>query len=261
MDIKSRKKIEGIEFKDFCELVAKVTEYEELLKEESYRRNKSMGTCCQEVNQEVAMVDLFITWTFTCHLLVEKALDLWKKAQIVDTQVQYNFEVVKTNGIFDFLVKEKFITFPKDHRIPSKYELKGKTYYKYHHTTNACWGFRNVTQDRVNKGILKFPDKKEAMAIDEDPFPPVASINTASFDLRALIESKKVGKLSPRKVWVPKYCLVHVDKLKNEWSSLCIDPPSRRNAVKGIHQEIEQHNLYSKERRLSPKRKDELPKR
>ena len=52
------------------------------------------------------------------------------------------------------------------------------------------------------------------MAIDEDPFPPVASINTASFDLRALIESKKAGKLSSIKVWVPKYCLVHVDKLK-----------------------------------------------
>ena len=54
------------------------------------------------------------------------------------------------------------------------------------------------------------------MTIDEDPFPLVASINTANFDLRALIESKKVGKLSPRKVWIPKYCLVCVDRLKNE---------------------------------------------
>ena len=58
-----------------------------------------------------------------------------------------------------------------------------------------------MLQDRINKGILKFPDKKETMAIDEEPFPPVASVNTTSFDLRALIESKKVGKLSPRKVW------------------------------------------------------------
>ena len=64
----------------------------------------------------------------------------------------------------------------------------------------------------INKGILKFPDKNEAMTIDEDPFPLVASINTANFDLRSLIESKKVGKLSPRKVWVPKYCLVRVDR-------------------------------------------------
>ena len=48
--------------------------------------------------------------------------------------------------------------------------------------------------------MLKFLYKKEAMAVDGDPFPLVASINTASFDLRSLIESKKAGKFSPRKV-------------------------------------------------------------
>ena len=94
------------------------------------------------------MVDLSTRGAFTCSLLVENALDLWKKAQIVGIQVQYTFEVAKTKEIFDFLVKEKFITFPKDHRIPIKDELRGKTYYKYHnswnHTTNACWGFINV---------------------------------------------------------------------------------------------------------------------
>ena len=52
----------------------------------------------------------------------------------------------------------------------------------------------------INKRILKFLDKKEVMEIDDDPFPPVALINTASFDLRALIKSKKAGKLSPRKL-------------------------------------------------------------
>ena len=74
------------------------------------------------------------------------------------------------------------------------------------------------------------------MEIDEENFPQVASVNTTSFDLRALIESKKVGKFSPRKVWVPKYYLVHVDKLKKEWAVVCTDPPSRRNSVKGIQQ-------------------------
>ena len=66
------------------------------------------------------MADLSATRTFTFHLLVEKTLDVWKKAQIVDTQVQYTFEVAKIDEIFDFLVKEKFITFLKDHQIPSK---------------------------------------------------------------------------------------------------------------------------------------------
>ena len=35
-----------MEFKDFYELAAKVTKYEELLKEESQRRKTSMGTYC-----------------------------------------------------------------------------------------------------------------------------------------------------------------------------------------------------------------------
>ena len=93
------------------------------------------------------------------------------------------------------------------------------------------------------------------MAIDGDPFPLVASINTASFDLRALIESKKARKLSPRKVCVPKCCLFRVDKLKNEWSTVCIDPPLGRNSVKGIQQGREQHNRFSKEMRFSVKGK------
>ena len=93
------------------------------------------------------------------------------------------------------------------------------------------------------------------MEIDEDHFPPMASVNTTSFDIRALIESKKEGKLSPRKVWVPKYCLVRVDRLKKEWATVCTDPPSDRNSVKGIQQGTEQHNQFSKKVKLSPRGK------
>ena len=99
LDIELRKIFQGMEFRYFYELVAKVTEYEELLKEESYQRKKPMGTYCQEVSQEVAVANLFTTRTFTYPLLVEKMLDLWKKAQIVGTQVQYTFEVAKTGNI------------------------------------------------------------------------------------------------------------------------------------------------------------------
>ena len=50
LDIELRKKFQGMEFRYFYELVAKVTKYEEILKEESYRRKKSMGYYYQEVN-------------------------------------------------------------------------------------------------------------------------------------------------------------------------------------------------------------------
>ena len=46
-------------------------------------------------------------------------------------------------------------------------------------------------------GILKFLEKIEAMVIDEDPFPPVESINIAASDLRAMLNVKKVGRFSP----------------------------------------------------------------
>ena len=142
LDVELRMKFQGMKFKDFYELPTKVAEYEEMLKEESYQMKNSMGTYCQEMNQEVVVLDLYVIGTFTCPLLVKKKLDEWKKAQIVDTHVEYTFDVAKTEEIFDFLIKEKIITFPKDHHIPNKDELRGKAYCKYHiswnHTTNAC---------------------------------------------------------------------------------------------------------------------------
>ena len=113
LDIELRKKFQGMEFKDFYELDVKVTEYKELLREESQQRKTSMGTYCQEVNsEEITVEDLLNIGSFICPLLVKKALDLWKKSHTSNTQVQYTFDVAKIEEIFDFLLKEKFITFP-----------------------------------------------------------------------------------------------------------------------------------------------------
>ena len=76
LDIELRNKFKVMEFRDLYELQTKVTEYEELLKEQSYRRKKSMGTYFQEVNQEVAVTDLSAAGTFTCPLLVQKTPDV-----------------------------------------------------------------------------------------------------------------------------------------------------------------------------------------
>ena len=99
-------------------------------------------------------------------------------------------------------MNEKFITFPQDHKLPSKEELRGKVYYKYHnswnHCTNAYWSFRNIFQDWINKGILKFLEKNEAMVIDEDPIPLVASINVVATDLKAMLNAKNDERFSPK---------------------------------------------------------------
>ena len=87
----------------------------------------------------------------------------------------------------------------------------------WNHGTNSCWSFRKIIQDRVNKGILKFLEKNEAMVIDEDPFPSVALVNNATTDLRAVLNVKKDERFSPnariRTVWIPKQYLVHKDEL------------------------------------------------
>ena len=49
----------------------------------------------------------------------------------------------------------------------------------------------------INKGVLKFLEKKEVMVIDEDPFPPAASINIVLIDLRAMLNAKKGERFSP----------------------------------------------------------------
>ena len=90
--------------------------------------------------------------------------NLGKKSQASNAQALYTSDMAK---IEEFLVNEKFITFPQDHQLPSKEELRGKVYCKYHnfwnHSTKSCWGFKNVIQGKVNKGILKFPREKEVM--------------------------------------------------------------------------------------------------
>ena len=44
--------------------------------------------------------------------------------------------------------------------------------------------------------------------IDEDPFPPIASINMTAFDFKAMLNAKKDEEFSLnakiRKVWIPK---------------------------------------------------------
>ena len=53
--------------------------------------------------------------------------DLGKKSQASNERAQYTSIVAKTK---EFTMNEKFITFPQDHQLPSKDELKRKVYCK-----------------------------------------------------------------------------------------------------------------------------------
>ena len=93
LDIKLRKKFQGMEFRVFYEFAAKVTKYEELLNEESQRRKSSTRTYCKEVNcEEMAVADLLSIGSFICPLLMNKVPNLWKKSQTSNTQLHYTFD-------------------------------------------------------------------------------------------------------------------------------------------------------------------------
>ena len=97
-------------------------------------------------NTKVATAELTNTESCIYPFLEKKAPETWKKSQGSNPQVQYTFKVSKIDQIFNFLLKEKFIKLPVDHKIPTTEELKGKDYCKYHnsysHTTNAYWVFK-----------------------------------------------------------------------------------------------------------------------
>ncbi|XP_073051290.1 uncharacterized protein [Primulina eburnea] len=166
LDFELRKKFQGMEFRDFFEVAAKVAEYEELLREESYKKKTCMGSYYQEV-EDVALTKIRSAGSCTVPLLKKKPTEHEKKNS---SQL------------------------PKD-MIPPTEELKGREYCKYHnsynHATKSCWAFKNILQDRINKGVMKFPNKQESMAVDDDHFPPVALVNVNVTDLRDLLNEKR----------------------------------------------------------------------
>lgn len=81
--------------------------------------------------------------------------------------------------------------------------MNGKDYCKYHHgwnhPTNACWAFKNIIQDIIKKGIQEPP--KEAMMVNENPFPMVESVNMAIVDMRAWLDDRRAYQINQRKLW------------------------------------------------------------
>ncbi|KAK1643564.1 hypothetical protein QYE76_061369 [Lolium multiflorum] len=87
----------------------------------------------------------------------------------------FDFDVTKTEQIFDLLLKEKQLKIPEGLKIPTVRELNGKPYCKWHnsfsHTTNDCRVWRQQIQMAIEQGRLIF--NQYAMKVDTHPFPAV----------------------------------------------------------------------------------------
>ncbi|KAK1696040.1 hypothetical protein QYE76_012737 [Lolium multiflorum] len=93
----------------------------------------------------------------------------------------FDFDVTKTEQIFDLLLAEKHIKIPEGHKVPTVQELNGKPYCKWHntftHTTNDCRVWRRQIQMAIGNGRLIF--NRYAMKVDTHPFPAVNMVEFA----------------------------------------------------------------------------------
>jgi hypothetical protein len=104
--------------------------------------------------------------------------------------------VERADEIFDILYKANQLRIIGRHRFPSKEELKGMDYCKWHstytHATKSCVTFRNVVQDKIDRNVLKFLEaSQESMAIDPNLF-LVVDVNTTSVDFSSLISNENL---------------------------------------------------------------------
>ena len=103
-----------------------------------------------------------------------------KKAVIVpnpwerEVKESYDFDVIKSDRLFDFLLEKGQIKLPDNDVILPPNQLKNKKFYKFHnatsHSTNECRVFRQHIQRAIQQGRLKF-DTPQKMKVDHNPFP------------------------------------------------------------------------------------------
>ena len=86
----------------------------------------------------------------------------------------YDFDVTKSDKLFDFLLEKGQIKLPDNHVMLPPEQLKNKKFYKFHnatsHSTNECRIFRQHIQKAIQQERLKF-DTPRKMKVDDNPFP------------------------------------------------------------------------------------------
>ncbi|XP_052116406.1 uncharacterized protein LOC127746598 [Arachis duranensis] len=117
---------------------------------------------------------------YVCSLLkkipnIEKLNDSKMKSE-----KRYSFDILKSDQIFYMLLKDKQLILPEGRTLLSVKDLKGKPYCKFHQATshltnNNCVRFRDLIQEAIVEGRLKFDDGKKEMKVDADPFDTEAS--------------------------------------------------------------------------------------
>jgi hypothetical protein len=113
---------------------------------------------------------------------------------VKQAKATYDFDVIKADKPFEFLVKEGRIKLPEGHSMLRPEGVKEKKYCRFHdrnsHSINECRVFRARIQKAIREGHLKFDNK---MKLDGNPFPQ--NMTGFSIDTVNIVEPKEKGKM------------------------------------------------------------------
>ena len=120
--------------------------------------------------------------------------------------MSYDFDVTKSNKLFDFLLMKGQIKLPNNHVMLPPVQLKNKKFYKFHnatsHSTNECRVFQQHIQRAIQQGRLKF-DTPRKMKVGDNPFPgDLNMVDVGLFKGKTKVlrstKSKEVGIVDPK---------------------------------------------------------------
>ncbi|KAK1666654.1 hypothetical protein QYE76_054813 [Lolium multiflorum] len=165
-----------VEYNSLAHMVQKLTLYEQRhpeLYQDKFKRTIGLVDAEEDEDlaedQEVAVAE----WTRTAVPVSCK----WVKQP--GPPKGFDFDLSKTEQIFDLLLKEKQLKLPEGHKIPTSQEMNGRPYCKWHHTfthaTNDCKVLRAQIQMAIESGRLIFG--QFAMKVDTHPFPGVNMVD------------------------------------------------------------------------------------
>ena len=118
----------------------------------------------------------------------------------------YDFDVTKSNKLFDFLLGKGQIKLPDSHVVLPPEQLKNKKFYKFYnatsHSTNECRIFRQHIQRAIQQGRLKFGTPRK-MKVDDNPFPRDQNmVDVGLFKGRTKVltsaKSREAGTVDPK---------------------------------------------------------------
>lgn len=185
-----RKKLDTQYLRDMAQLTDRVRQLKRL-KEEKARANKGKKVAyvdfrnddeglCHEFsdfdNNEIDLAELTQEPPYACKFLAPSNGKNPVEPEKSDKYPKrtYTFDITKCDEIFDLLVKDGQMIVPLGAKVPPLEQIKKRGFCKYHgflgYKTSQCFLFRDLVQNAIEEGILKFGDKtRSQMKIDFDP--------------------------------------------------------------------------------------------